>query len=135
MLAVTFTNQIGLGTAILAALVLAYPTSVLAWHSIKRQRLLDADAHKREEDQRLTRAVATELGIELKETPGTVAPEKRGPAVVTVLEATAHQLTPSNGKTVAKIVEETHSDLQDMRRELAAVAVALGEHTRDGHGS
>lgn len=123
MLLVSFTDQIGLGTVILAfiGLVLAAPTSILAWHTVKREK-------RAREDQRITRLMAKELGIDVR------TGQRPGPPMVTTLASIAEQVQTSNGRTLAKVTEDTHAEMRDLRLEMASVAVALGEHTRDGHG-
>jgi hypothetical protein len=95
----------------------------LRWFIIHEFRTLK-DSH--DEEKRLSEAVAkTLLGPNVVENPGQVDPT---PSLRTVVENVAHQMRPSNGKTMAQILEDT-------QREMYRLAILMGEHMSDGHGA
>lgn len=94
----------------------------LRWFIIHEFRTLK-DSH--DEEKRLSEAVAkTLLGPNVITNPEQIDPT---PSLRTVVEAVAHQVKPSNGKTMAQMTEET-------RQEMYRLAVLMGEHMSDGHG-
>lgn len=120
----TAANQISLGNVLVVTVgvVLSVPSSILAWHSL-------SDRSERREERRLNELIARRLVgdhiISNPEQAEKVIREK--PSLAQQLEAINHQVTPSNGKTVATTIEE-------VRRDMMTLAIQVGEHMSDGHG-
>lgn len=120
----TAANQISLGNVLVVAVgvVLAVPSSVVAWHSL-------TDRAERREERRLNELIARRLvGDHIISNPDQAEQSIRDkPSLAQQVEAINHQVTPSNGKTVAATIEE-------VRKDMLKLAVLLGEHMSDGHG-
>jgi len=110
-------------------LILAVPTSVLAFRSLEdRSHRLEEQVERRKEKRLVELVVKALVGEHAIRDPGGAEETIRNaPSLTSTLQAAAHQLQPSNGKTVAKMVEEVRSE--SMR-----LAVLVGEHMSDGHG-
>lgn len=126
--------------------VVTVPMALVAWVTLRDRReraaRLAQQEERREQDRRTIEMVATAFfGADRSKWP---KPEDVGLARTSMSEmvqAVAHQVKPSNGKTVAAMVEEVRqmvqdqqSDVGDLREGMAKMAVLVAEHVSDGHG-
>ena len=117
---ITVSDWTGIGLVIFAA-----PSAVLAWNSISDRR------HRREQhqEQRAQSEMIEMIGRAFFGPDPSMWPKpaKGCAPMAEQIERVSEQLKPSNGKTVAKQIEEAN-------HEIARVAVLMGEHMSDGHG-
>ena len=133
--------------------VLTVPMGVFAYYSIRdrKARIEESEhaAEQRRNDQKTIDLIGTAFfGPDKSKWPN---PEDE-PAVATMLKQVAHQVRPSNGKTLAMTAEETRSILEDhakrinqkiddrnkqideMHEGMVKWGVLVAEHVSDGHG-
>lgn len=157
-------DSISLGNLIVSVLLvlLGVPASILAWHAIKGQRQAEKDRAHREADQRVTELVgAAFFGPDKSKWPTPDQLGGRTPAF-DQLQGVAHQVRPSNGTTIATMIEEIKAEIKgvtsgqanqagqveeirkilaghadqvdDLQRGMAKFSVLVAEHVSDGHG-
>lgn len=136
-------DSISSGNLIASGLLvlLGIPASILAWHSIRDRDELRRQRDQREADQRVTELVgAAFFGPDKSQWP---TPDQLGhrPTATDLLLGVAHQVRPSNGKTVATMVEEIKGivstqaeQVDDLNQGMAKLAILMTEHVSDGHG-
>lgn len=136
-------NIIGVGNLLIlgVGVLLAIPTSILAWHSIQdrsyaaRQRRQE-ERQKQDELNRLTEMIAKKLlGEDALSDPDQAERDiKASPPLTTTLETVAHQVKPSNGITMARTIEAMRDEVRETRHDMMQLALRFGEHISNGHG-
>lgn len=106
ILALAITDQIGLGTIILAVIgiIVAIPASILAWRSLQDRETQREDTEKRKKNEELL----VELLTQVK--------------------------SPRDDKTLGEMFDDQRDDMEDLTRGMAEIATLLVGHVSDGHG-
>lgn len=123
---------------------LTFPSGYLAWVTVQDRRARRHSAAVRAEEQAEQRRILLMVGKAFfgDDKARWPSPESVGRVPLTdLVERTAHQVKPSNGVTVASMVEQIKAtvenqavDVEDLRSGMARISVLLAEHVSDGHG-
>lgn len=142
MLAAAYSDPMVVWTIVLC--FLTFPSGYLAWVTVQdrreRRHRDAARAEEQAEERRILLMVGKAFfGDDKSQWP---SPESVGKVSITSLvERTAHQVKPSNGVTMATMVEQIKAKLDgqvdevtDLREGMARISVLVAEHVSDGHG-
>ena len=129
-------------TAVLV--IFTFPSGYLAWVTVHDRRVKrhrdEVEAEERTEEQKILLMVGKAFfGDDRSHWPS--PDDMGGPPMTEVVQSMAHQVKPSNGTTVATMVEqiremvtEQTEQVDDLREGMAKIAMLVAEHVSDGHG-